>query len=106
MAHVVIGRRNLEILKYFIEEWVVDPNALDRFGTNVLQMAAKYFQNDDILIYLSNPNTLAMNVNKQGARGFSCLHLAAANNSFQAVQYFVEHCNVDLFIRDEVSISN
>lgn len=100
-AHLASMSCSLEHVKYYIEGWDVNPHIIDNLGRNALHCAAE-MGCCDIMKYLSNPGTIAVNVNAQDVDGHTPLHHVAHDGRLEMVKYFVEHCGADVYAMNKV----
>lgn len=85
-----------------VESWNVDVHKKDVYGRNALHCAS-LIANMQMVLFLTNPQTFAMNVNEPDDSGTTPLHSAANEQHLNLVKYLVEQCAADVYAMNEVS---
>ncbi len=95
---------NPEIIKYFIENYNMDPNCVNTSHDSCLTLACWINPNLCITKYLIEE--LRMNINHCDKYGIDCFYAAFSNNNIEIIKYLIEDTNVTISIRDEFFDTN
>uniref|UniRef100_A0A6P7GI33 Uncharacterized protein LOC114338419 n=1 Tax=Diabrotica virgifera virgifera TaxID=50390 RepID=A0A6P7GI33_DIAVI len=96
LVHKAAQSGKLKVIQYLVEDCKMDVNVSDVHGNFPAHMAAE-FGDDEILKYLKEKGA---NLSVSNNQNQTLVHKAAKSGNFEALQYLVEDCKLDINVSD------